>query len=102
MILPTEAALRSHFTTQSLISQRFDSPNEIQSPKKRSTLFLAWSAVDDVKSKASQLSSEARNELAKASQAAGQKPGQIELYSLQFYATSVLGGILACVSIRST
>ena len=53
--------------------------------------------MDDVKSKAGQLSAEAQAELSKASAAAQAKTGGIELYSGKYYAACVLGGVLACV-----
>lgn len=62
--------------------------------------FSAWSAVDDVKSKAGVLSNEAQQEISKASAAAQAKTGQIELYSAKYYAACTFGGLIACVSIR--
>ena len=63
-------------------------------------MFSAWSAVDDVKSKAGQLSAEAQKEYTKASQTAQAKAGTIELYSPTYYAACTLGGLLACVGIQ--
>ena len=60
--------------------------------------FAAWSAVDDVKSKAGSLSTEAQKELSKASQTAQAKAGTIELYSGKYYAACTFGGLVACVS----
>ena len=60
--------------------------------------FAAWSAVDDVKSKAGNLSAEAQKELSKASQTAQAKAGTIELYSGKYYAACTFGGLVACVS----
>lgn len=54
---------------------------------------VAYSVVDDAKSKTSKLSVEAQQELNKASQAS-----QLKMYSPEFYAASVVGGLLACVS----
>jgi len=61
-------------------------------------LYPAWSAVDDMKSKAGTLSEEAQREIQKASQAAQAKAGKIELYSPKYYAACTFGGLLACVS----
>ncbi|KAI4190889.1 MAG: hypothetical protein L6R41_000490 [Letrouitia leprolyta] len=58
--------------------------------------FSAWSAVDDVKSKAGVLSNEAQQEISKASAAAQAKTGQIELYSAKYYAACTFGGLIAC------
>lgn len=64
----------------------------------RSELFPAWSVVDDAKNKANALSAEATKEFEKASAKVQAKTGHIELYSLEYYASCTLGGLLACVS----
>lgn len=69
--------------------------------KARTDLYPAWSAVDDVKAKAGQLTEEAQKEYTKASQAAQAKAGKIELYSPKYYAACTLGGLLACVGMPS-
>lgn len=58
-------------------------------PKNRTT-FLAWSAVDNVKSTI-------EKDWDKASHKAQEKAGKIELYSPKYYAACTFGGLLACV-----
>ncbi|KAK2005089.1 mitochondrial carrier [Colletotrichum falcatum] len=74
--------------------QRRQQPSRYQA---RPELYGAFSTVDDVKSKAKQLSAEAAAEFdkasAKAQSAAG---GKIELYSGKYYAACTVGGLLAC------
>lgn len=53
--------------------------------------------VDDAKDKASDLSAEAKKEFEKATGKPLAKTG-IEMYSKNFYAACVTGGMLACVS----
>jgi hypothetical protein len=65
----------------------------------KSPIFSAWSAIDNVKDKAGQLSNEAVREYEKASTKAQQKAGNIELYSSKYYAACTVGGILACVNL---
>ncbi|KAI9728835.1 MAG: hypothetical protein M1834_007222 [Cirrosporium novae-zelandiae] len=62
----------------------------------RSEVFTAWSAIDDAKNKANALSKGALNELDKASHKVQAKTGQMEMYSWQYYATCITGGLLAC------
>ncbi|KZZ91222.1 mitochondrial phosphate carrier protein [Ascosphaera apis ARSEF 7405] len=57
-------------------------------PKNRTT-FLAWSAVDNVKSTI-------EKDWDKASHKAQEKAGKIELYSPKYYAACTFGGLLAC------
>lgn len=59
--------------------------------------YAAWSTVEDIKAKAGSLSGEAQAELRKSSEAIQAKTGKIELYSMKYYATCTLGGLLACV-----
>jgi solute carrier family 25 (mitochondrial phosphate transporter), member 3 len=61
--------------------------------------FPAWSAVDDVKSKANSFGKEAAREFNLASQKVQAKTGKIEMFSPQYYAVCITGGLLACVSI---
>ncbi|MCJ1380330.1 hypothetical protein MMC17_003433 [Xylographa soralifera] len=97
LLFPTQTTLHEIFATQSPLYQRSVQP---QSPdlsrKSGRDLFPAWSAVDDVKSKAGQLSNEAQREIQMASAAAQAKAGHIELYSPKYYAACTLGGLLAC------
>lgn len=61
--------------------------------------FTAWSALDDVKTKADGIAHEASREFDVASQKAQEKTGKIEPGSLKYYAACTFGGMLACVSI---
>lgn len=62
--------------------------------------FSAWSAADDMKTKAGALSDEAQREISRASAAAQAKAGGIELYSLKYYSACTFGGLIACVSLH--
>jgi solute carrier family 25 (mitochondrial phosphate transporter), member 3 len=64
----------------------------------RSELYPAWSAVDDAKNKAAQLSDAAVREFEKSSSKVQAKTGNIEMYSMKYYAACTFGGLLACVS----
>ena len=103
LLFPTQGTLSEAFSTSLPFGRAPSEPQGQQSPSHRapSDRYLAWSAVDDVKSKAGALSNEAQKELQKASQAAQAKPGKIELYSSKYYAACILGGLLACVGIPS-
>ena len=100
LLFPTQGTLHDVFTSQS----SYVRPSSVSQPQKpsynaRSSPFPAWSAVDDMSSKAGQLSAEAQREYTKASQAAQAKAGNIELYSAKYYAACTFGGLLACVGI---
>ncbi|KAL8722380.1 MAG: hypothetical protein Q9181_007500 [Wetmoreana brouardii] len=96
-LFPTKGILQDVFSTHSVFAHCTSSPlgNKSTSapPKQR---FSAWSAVDDMKTKAGALSDEAQKEISKASAASQAKTGKIELYSANYYAACTLGGILAC------
>lgn len=66
-------------------------------PKKRP--FTAWSALDDVKTKADGIAKEASREFNVASQKAQEKTGKIQPGSLKYYAACTFGGMMACVRI---
>ncbi|KAJ5463464.1 hypothetical protein N7475_008408 [Penicillium sp. IBT 31633x] len=63
-------------------------------PKKRP--FTAWSALDDVKTKADGIAKEASREFNVASQKAQEKTGKIQPGSLKYYAACTFGGMMAC------
>lgn len=97
LLFPTQGTLHDVLSPQ----LPFGRSTNQTAPTKRNTssdTYPAWSAVDDVKSKAGSLSAEAQKEFQKASQAAQAKAGKIELYSAKYYAACTLGGLLACVS----
>lgn len=94
----------SLFPSQDSVRQSFGSPLPQPSSKSgptpyaaRSELYGAWSVVEDAKDKAKKFSNEAQAEFDKASAKAKPKPGTIELYSGQYYAACVVGGLMACV-----
>ena len=60
-----------------------------QTPQRKSIahLYQVWDVAEDAQKKATQLSDAATKELAKASHAAQDKVGKIELYSGKYYAT---------------
>lgn len=68
------------------------------SPTAKNRPFTAWSALDDVKTKADDIAHEASREFNAASQKAQEKTGKIEPGSLKYYTACTFGGILACVS----
>ena len=81
-LFPSQGILYNAFSSVSSIPQQtLETISLEQSPKPRAKLFSAWSAVDDMKSKAGSLSDDAQKEIQKASQAAQVKTGEIELYS---------------------
>ena len=95
------------FPSQGILCDAFASSSVLSRPKERTPsreyplkgpIWTAWSAVDNVKDKAGQLSQDAAREYEKASAKAQQKAGGIELYSTKYYAACTLGGIIACVS----
>jgi solute carrier family 25 (mitochondrial phosphate transporter), member 3 len=96
MLFPTHTTLRDCLTPITPLPNSKVAQNEPIKPKSR-TAFMTWSAVDDVKNRASQLSSEAQKELSKASQVAQAKTGHIEPFSAQYYLACTFGGVMACV-----
>ena len=100
LLYPTHSTLHTAFAAQTPNAQFGKEPRSSRTTLSKAPAgrFTAWSAADDVKSKASALSNEAQKEIAKASSAAQAKTGQIELYSLKYYAACTFGGLLACVS----
>ena len=97
VLYPTQSALNEVFSTRSPLRKITPEPSHRQSPKPN---FSIWNVAEDAKSKASALSQEAKAELSKASNAARPKTGEIELYSLNYYAACTFGGLMACVGIR--
>lgn len=81
-----------------MLQQKSQQPARTQY-QARSDLYGAWSAADDAKAKASQLSDKAVKEFDKASAAAQAQTGRIEMYSPKFYAACTFGGLLACVGL---
>ncbi|OTB02300.1 hypothetical protein M426DRAFT_322726 [Hypoxylon sp. CI-4A] len=95
------------YPNQHVLHQSFGSPLSSQSRtvpaakptpyQARPDLYAAYSVVDDAKSKAQKLSSEAQAEFNKASgKVAESSSGKMELYTPTFYAAATFGGLLAC------
>ncbi|KAI9835206.1 MAG: hypothetical protein M1819_002576 [Sarea resinae] len=97
-LFPDQAILRNVFSVSAPLWPSSDGPAQLKRSKRhaRPELYSAWSAVDDLKNKAGQLSDEAAREISKASQKTQEKTGPIELYSAKYYAACTLGGLLAC------
>jgi solute carrier family 25 (mitochondrial phosphate transporter), member 3 len=99
LLFPTQDALHDIFASQTPRAWRTARTQPVVAPQRaRESLFPAWSAVDDVKSKASELKQKAAEGYGKASQAAQAKTGKIVPHSFEYYVACTIGGILACVS----
>jgi solute carrier family 25 phosphate transporter 3 len=96
--LPPHRVLQDVFSANPVYRQNVDAPHTKAAPTSRRAMpyYTAFSTIED---KASKLSAEASKEIEKASAAAQAKVGKIEMYSSKFYATCILGGVLACVYI---
>ena len=94
-LFPARETLQSSFYSPLALSRLRAEPAPYQAYE---DAFGAWSAVDDAKDKAKQLSAEAAKEFEKASAKAQAKTGHIELYSGKYYAACTFGGLIACVS----
>lgn len=100
-LFPSAAALRNTFPSTTALTPPPESAktsSRSKYPPARQELYGAWSAIDDAKAKAGQLSEQAVEELS----AKAQPSGKIELYSGQYYAACTFGGLLACVSVLSS
>ncbi|KAL9006177.1 MAG: hypothetical protein Q9188_001056 [Gyalolechia gomerana] len=86
-LLSKQDILRDVFSTQTPHIKSASNPpvkqTRVQTSKPRR--FSAWSAVDDMKSKAERLSNAAQKEISEASAAAQAKAGQIQLYFAKYY-----------------
>ncbi|KAF1992627.1 mitochondrial phosphate carrier protein [Aulographum hederae CBS 113979] len=98
IIFPSHAAMREAVAPTSPFAQRKADP--VPAPRSkyaaREGLYSSWSAVDDVKDKAGQLSGAAVKEFEKASATAQAKAGTIEMFSAKYYAACTFGGLMAC------
>ncbi|KAF2164383.1 hypothetical protein M409DRAFT_25261 [Zasmidium cellare ATCC 36951] len=93
----------SLFPSMSALSATFGNAtpyamNTQPAPQRKSIahLYQSWDVTEDAQKKATQLSDAAAKELQKASSAAQDKVGKIELYSGKYYATCTFGGLMAC------
>ena len=93
-MLPSQSALAAAFPQHPMIPKH-DVSASVQAKREP---FPAWSAIDDIKSKADVAGKEVAREYQLASEKAQQKAGKIELYTAKYYAACTLGGLLACVS----
>ncbi|KZF25973.1 mitochondrial carrier [Xylona heveae TC161] len=98
MMFPSQSTLDNTFAARAGfgLSMAQPAPEKPSKYQARQDLYSAWSAVDDVKSKAGQLSKEAARELEIASQKAQSKAGKLEMYSTKYYLACITGGLLAC------
>ncbi|EKG22193.1 Mitochondrial substrate/solute carrier [Macrophomina phaseolina MS6] len=80
------------FPSAQTLSTAFAAPATSVYPPARQDLYGTWSAVDDAKAKAGQLSDKAARELGVGKPQAA----TIELYSARYYAACTFGGLLAC------
>ncbi|MCJ1423749.1 hypothetical protein MMC29_001633 [Sticta canariensis] len=98
LLFPTQGTLSHAFSP--LPFGRAPEPDEqlpVSKPHKpQQHRYPAWSAVEDLKSKAGTLSEEARTELKKPGQLVRPTSGTIELYSQKYYSTCIIGGLIAC------
>lgn len=99
LLFPTQGTLSDAFSP--LPFGRAPGPDEeppvSKSHKSQQPRYPAWSAAEELKSKAGTLSEEARTELKKAGQIYQPTTGTIELYSQKYYSTCIIGGLIACV-----
>jgi solute carrier family 25 (mitochondrial phosphate transporter), member 3 len=105
LLFPTQGTLHDVFHPAVPSGRQVDGLKRAPAPapkrtplQARSELYTAWSVVDDAKNKANALSAEATKEFEKAAGQAQAKGRHIEMYSTNFYAACVTGGLLACVS----
>lgn len=82
------------------LGPKFPSPQELDAvtPRNHPSRYFISSVTEDAKSKASQLSNDAKAELNKAKAKVGgtRSAGKIDLYSGKYFAACTVGGILAC------
>lgn len=101
-MIPSPATLVQAFNGQSafssLLTRDAESTPSASTSKwsARQELYTVQSVIDDAKNKATRLSDAAVAELEKTSSKAQPKPGQIPLYSGQYYAACAVSGVLAC------
>lgn len=101
LLFPTQGTLHDIFHPAVQYGQRVDGLKRASAPapkrtplQARSELYTAWSVTDDVKNKANALSAEATKEFERATGQA--KAKGIEMYSGNFYAACITGGLFAC------
>lgn len=97
-LFPHQKTLHTAFSNSSPWAPRKVQSEPVSRSKylARSELYPAWSAVDDAKNKAAQLSDAAVREFEKSSSKVQAKAGNIEMYSMKYYAACTFGGLLAC------
>lgn len=99
------------FPFDSVILEAFNAQNPLNRPEEpkqagsaaliRREPFPAWSVIDESKRKADAFAKEAAREFDVVSQKAQAKTGKIEPWTPKYYAACTVGGLLACVGLRS-
>jgi solute carrier family 25 phosphate transporter 3 len=88
-LFPSRTALKATFGQNPAIKDQGNTSTPLRTPRQaRTDRFSAWSIADDAQGKAVELSDAAKRELRRASEAAQENVGKIELYSSKFYATA--------------
>lgn len=102
-MFPSEGVILNAFNAQNPLnhSQEQSKPTGVPGSTRREP-FPAWSVIDDTKKKADAFAKEASREFEVASHKAQAKTGHIEPWTPKYYAACTVGGLLACVSIRSS
>lgn len=98
-MLPPESIVTSVFSSQHPLgrsAERSHRPEVAGSTRRQP--FPAWSVVDETKKKADAFAHEASREFDVVSQKAQAKTGKIEPWTPKYYASCIVGGLLACVS----
>jgi len=95
-LFPSQTTLHNVFSTYSPLTPRKPESTPRSKYEAPRGVFNTWSAIDDAKSKAGQLSNAAIQEFEKGSAKAQAKTGNIEMYSAKYYAACTFGGLLAC------
>ncbi|PKY08025.1 mitochondrial carrier [Aspergillus campestris IBT 28561] len=96
-MLPPERIVTSVFSSQHPIgrsAERAHRPEAAGSARRQP--FPAWSVVDETKKKADAFAHEASREFDVVSQKAQAKTGKIEPWTPKYYASCIVGGLLAC------
>jgi solute carrier family 25 phosphate transporter 3 len=88
-LFPSPGALKASFGQNPAVKGQETTSTTLRTPRQaRTDRFAAWSVADDAQGKAVELGEAAKRELRRASEAAQENVGKIELYSPKFYATA--------------
>ncbi|PLB38379.1 putative mitochondrial phosphate carrier protein [Aspergillus candidus] len=96
-MLPPESIVTSVFSSQHPLGRSAERSHrsEVAGSTRRQP-FPAWSVVDETKKKADAFAHEASREFDVVSQKAQAKTGKIEPWTPKYYASCIVGGLLAC------